>query len=295
VRLPLILLLLAGCGSAGPPDEFAPLADPSTGEEVPTPPQPLEVVTAKPDPMPEPEPESVAPEPETKIARPIQGVVLPTPPFKHTLVKSVEGVPDAGPPRLKPLSRKRNKITDDEDWFRALDAAVPRPPTHLIVDDHELTIVSTATNGPPDLVLDFRAYSYAPAGPERERRFVNQRLTWVEILDGVLYVSHGHRTYAESSGGMNAYITAIDLESRKLLWRSAPLVAGSRNFVIRGGYIITGYGFTDERDFLFVLDRATGEIVRRKKLASAPDYFIVRDGVLHVRCYDTDYVFRLIE
>ena len=63
-----------------------------------------------------------------------------------------------------------------------------------------------------------------------DENYVLQEVSWAAAASGVLYVAHHHRTYAKSSGGMNGYITAIDMAAGKLLWRSAPLVSNSVNF-----------------------------------------------------------------
>ncbi len=52
------------------------------------------------------------------------------------------------------------------------------------------------------------------------------------MVDGVLYVSNVHSTYAESSGGLNGFITANDPVSLEVLWRSEPLLINSENFVV---------------------------------------------------------------
>jgi hypothetical protein len=36
---------------------------------------------------------------------------------------------------------------------------------------------------------------------------------------------------------------------------------------------VTGYGFTDEPDYVFVLDRATGRTKQRLPIESAPNHF----------------------
>lgn len=145
----------------------------------------------------------------------------------------------------------------------------------------------------PTQVLDFLAYMHGPEDVEEDLDFTFQQLRWAEVRDGVLYVSNAHRTYAESSGGLNAYITALDPETFEILWRSEPLVSNSENFVIVDDAIVTGYGFTDEDDFIIVLDRRTGEVVRRLEAPSAPQYFHVVGNNLFVRCYDTDLVYEI--
>lgn len=111
----------------------------------------------------------------------------------------------------------------------------------------------------------------------------------------MLYVAHGHRTYAKSSHGMNAYLTAIDLRSGKPLWHSAPLVANATNFTfLDDDHLVTGYGFTAEPDFLYVLRAKDGAAVAKIPLKSGPSYLLRKDGRLFVRTYDRDYVFRVV-
>ena len=82
--------------------------------------------------------------------------------------------------------------------------------------------------------------------------------------------------------------------SERSLARSAELTIEHVEHVPeRGGAILSGYGFTSEPDFLFVLDRASGRVLSKVKVASGPDYLIEKDGDLLVRTYDHDYVFAI--
>jgi hypothetical protein len=126
-----------------------------------------------------------------------------------------------------------------------------------------------------------------------EAEYVHEAVFWGFVKDGVLFVANGHRTYAKASNGENAYITALDVRSGQLLWRSAPLVANASAFVYRKGHILTGYGFTAEPDFLYTLDAQTGKTEGKIPVKSGPEDILEKDGKLFVRCYDTDYVFDL--
>ncbi len=66
-----------------------------------------------------------------------------------------------------------------------------------------------------------------------------------------------------SSYGQNAYVTAFDAKTKQRLWRSKALVANAQTFAVTPGYLITGYGFTAEPDWLYLLDRRTGRVVER--------------------------------
>lgn len=88
-------------------------------------------------------------------------------------------------------------------------------------------------------------------------------------------------------------MSAIDVARKRTLWRSPALVANARTFVVTGDLIVSGYGFTREPDFLYLLDRRTGKVLDRLELPTAPEVIRLRDGRLHVRTYDHDVVARI--
>ena len=86
---------------------------------------------------------------------------------------------------------------------------------------------------------------------------------------------------------------AVDLSSQKVLWKSRPLVCNADNFVILGDVLLCGYGFTAEPDYLYQLDLATGQVLAQLPIKSKADYLILKDQVLYVRTYNTDYTFQI--
>jgi len=139
----------------------------------------------------------------------------------------------------------------------------------------------------PRYAFDFVNFTHPPNGGWSEP------VTWAREVDGVLYVSNSHLTYASATQGRNAYVSAIDLSTQKTLWRSPALVANARTFVVVGDLIVAGYGFTAERDFLYLLDRRTGKVLDRLEMPTAPEIIKLRDDRLHVRTYDHDVVVRI--
>jgi hypothetical protein len=144
--------------------------------------------------------------------------------------------------------------------------------------------------------FDFMEYARPPRVRQGERGYTYEQVVWARKTDGALYVEHAHPTYARSSYGQNAYITALDVETKRRLWRSKALVANARTFAVTPQYLVTGYGFTDEDDWLYLLDRRTGRVVERLALPSAPER-ITRGpgGVVNVRTYDHAITVRLRE
>lgn len=86
------------------------------------------------------------------------------------------------------------------------------------------------------------------------------------------------------------FMFAYDLENDKLLWRSADQTYNSMNFVVKGDVILCGYGFTAEPDYLYQINRNTGEVIDRLSLKKAPDLIIEQDGKLYVHTYSYNYV-----
>lgn len=233
-------------------------------------------------------------------------------------------VADEGP-RLIERSSSANKITDEDEWLQRNGLARPwTPPDEvdrraprayrgadlvgsigqggetfvLYGPTAELATYVVSVDLGSDVVeavYDFGSYVVAPSSEKGDADdLVRQGVLWVARSGDVLYVSSAHSTYARSSEGMNAYLSAIDARSGALRWRAGPLVANARTFEVVGDVIVAGYGFTDEDDFLYVIDRGSGAVLRRQQVTTAPTFIMQKgDGDLYVRCYDTDYVFRV--
>lgn len=152
-------------------------------------------------------------------------------------------------------------------------------------------LVYDINTGEEKYAFDFIQYYYPESTPKE--KYTEQEVNWVVIDDNVLYVSTAHNTYAHSSDNLNAFITAIDLEDKKILWRSDTLLANSSNFQVIGDTIITGYGFTDEKDYIYLIDKWTGEVYEKIDINSKADYFVIKEDILYVRTYDTDYQFEI--
>jgi hypothetical protein len=115
---------------------------------------------------------------------------------------------------------------------------------------------------------------------------VFEQTVFAKEAAGLLYVETAHSTYAKSSYGLNAYLNAVDLKTKKLRWRSPALVANAGNFVLLNGTIVSGYGFTDEPDYLYAIDRSTGRVKGRLLLPSSPERIARHGSVLTVETYD---------
>ena len=108
------------------------------------------------------------------------------------------------------------------------------------------------------------------------------RKTHLEIQDirsafGILYYNEACQSYSKEAKGKCSYLVAFDPKSETVLWRTRPLISNS-HILVEKDFIVTGYGFTRERDFLFVVRRADGKILDKLRLKSAPNEIERIDG-----------------
>ena len=331
MRLPhLGLLLIAtaapACGGQQTPPAPTPTTAPSEASAVGQ--TPIETAAGD-DRIGIEEPAVQAPvPPPIEVKAPIEALRLSAPPYGYHLTRPAPVTPQGPKPKLKKLSAVKNDITDDEAWFASnqlrlpvFETPVPATgaggalpadmaerfsgmPIILAIDhgDHHIALYANDYSGGRKLIVtsptgevlgafDFTDWGRGPKDKPSDAQFTEQGIVWAQMQSGVLYVSTGHRTYAASSGGLNAFLSAIDMQTGELLWQSDPLVANARNFLLRDGWIVTGYGFTAEPDFMYILDMKTGRKVSTTKVKSGPDYILEREGKIFVRTYNTNYEF----
>jgi hypothetical protein len=112
----------------------------------------------------------------------------------------------------------------------------------------------------------------------------------VQYSDGIVYFNEACQTYAADAKGHCSALVALDPVSGKLIWRSKHLVSNSR-FRLLGDLILTGYGFTAEPDFVYLLDRRTGQVLDRRKVRTAPEiYTPLGDEAFRITLYDASTV-----
>ena len=272
--------------------------------------------------------EPQGPSPPASISQAAQVLSPAAPPYGYYVLHTIGRKPDS-PLRVVKVSEKRNKIIDDEEWWvgnrlAPLTYKVPNPFRQIAGDlppviplefrgqrvvkvirsnpllaiygqdfaDGRYLLAIDPNSGEIGVAFDFSAFQWPHEFEQSKKEYVKMVTTWAHLEEGVLYVEHAHRGYAAESKGYNAYISALDTRTGMLLWRSKALVSNARNFLVKDGAIITGYGYTAEPDFLYVLNQADGRILQKVPVKSAPDFFVEKGDELFVRTYHTDYVFR---
>ncbi len=92
----------------------------------------------------------------------------------------------------------------------------------------------------------------------------------IRLAGGVLYFNEACQSYAQEAGGQCSSLVAVDPAAGRVLWRTPPLVSNGR-FVVRGCYLVAGYGFTAEPDHVSLVSRTSGKVLQTIPLASAPE------------------------
>ena len=235
-------------------------------------------------------------------------IVMPAPPSWDYYLNPEKTLP-AAPEKLKLTQtvKTSNGISLAEQWLEEnslecvdMDEQYSYEPAYGgtykdgVFGVNDLLELTGHADGEDTLIatLDFSNYVFPDAKQDtEEKEFGEQQVVWARSIGNILYVETGHYTYASTSKGKNAYITAIDMNDMSVIWMSQPLVCNSRNFEIVDGVIVCGYGFTGEKDYLYEISAADGTVMEQIPLKSMADQIICRDNVLYVHTYNTDYQF----
>lgn len=110
--------------------------------------------------------------------------------------------------------------------------------------------------------------------------------------DGMLFVNANYQSYAREVGGETAFLYGIAPDDAAVLWRTAPLVSRG-DFQLVEGVVVSGYGFTAEKDALYAIDARSGARLHKLPTVSGHDRIRRVGDELHVRTYDHDYVVSL--
>lgn len=107
----------------------------------------------------------------------------------------------------------------------------------------------------------------------------------VRYADGTLYFNEACQSYSREAKGKCSALLAYDPEAGALRWRTRHLVSNGE-FLVHGDYIVAGYGFTAEPDFIYVVRRKDGKIMHKVSVPKAAERFVVSDdGLLEVTIY----------
>lgn len=227
-------------------------------------------------------------------------VVVPKPAFPAPLR---EVAPGAGP-RLQLLSTTPRSPTYTPPGDGAVPGAAPRTlhglerlrvfgqPGRTFAVYGALLLAGFGPHGGLKYAFDLASFGFPPTSVA-PRAYGPQEVVWARQVGRLLVVQTSHLGYASDSANRNGYLTAIDIDSGKVRWRSPSLVANAGNFLVAEGMVVSGYGFTAEKDWLYLLDAKTGRVRDRLALPSMAERLTRSGDRIVARCYDAKVVVRL--
>lgn len=219
-----------------------------------------------------------------------------------------ETIGEAAPFAMTIVSEKTNNVSEIPDWLAANDLSL------LMLGGAGNSFVSADENAPSvaaDMLLCGSAfydenyiYDWTNTGLSIYDRNSGRLLHAVSyqmdrwyfmgncasLQEGILYMGYLYNGYAMPG---TCYLLAYDLENDAVLWRSADQTYNTMNFIVKDDIIICGYGFTDEQDFIYQIDKNTGKVVSQLELKKMPELLVEKDGQLYVHSYSYDYLVEL--
>ena len=272
IALSMIVLLLMGCSKETVPSE------PESTENDET----VDAVTEVPD---ETENMEIAEVEEAEVAETVEPKYI-TIDFNGVTETHAEG-DSVIPLKWNILSEEDNGIDFADEWYASENLSLPMIGTdwnsfsdenyEYLWEGEDLYIYENGT-GNCLYVLHYPT----------DKWYVNGNNAYLK--DGIFYGASVANGYAQPN---TCFMFAYDLKNEKLLWRSADQSYNSMNFVVEGDVLICGYGFTAEPDYLYQINRNTGEIIDRLLLKKMPDLIVEQDGKLYVHTYSYNYVIEI--
>ena len=272
IALSMTVLLLMGCSKETVPSE------PESTENVET----VDAVTEVSD---ETENMEIAEVEEAEVAETVEPKYI-TIDFTGVTETHAEG-DSVTPLKWNILSEEDNGIDFADEWYASENLSLPMIGTdwnsfsdenyEYLWEGEDLYIYENGT-GNCLYVLHYPT----------DKWYVNGNNAYLK--DGIFYGASVANGYAQPN---TCFMFAYDLENEKLLWRSADQSYNSMNFVVEGDVLICGYGFTAEPDYLYQINRNTGEIIDRLLLKKMPDLIVEQDGKLYVHTYSYNYVIEI--
>lgn len=224
------------------------------------------------------------------------------------------------PVKLVEVSKKANQVIDAEDWFKNNrlerdnslslgdpNAGVKRTLPEYLPESYENEPISYAVKMGNELIIYYGRFNtekdYIVSLDQKSKKVnyiwdTNNYLEFDQSLPGSSWKSGVSIAAIEDGIHYLSYrssvLIAMDSKTRKILWQTDKNISACEPVFI-GDVIVTGYGMTNEPDFLHILNKYTGQIVDKISLKTAPDYIRLKGDLLYVRTYDTDYVFKITQ
>jgi|GEM_PF-3281233 len=120
-------------------------------------------------------------------------------------------------------------------------------------------------------------------------------MCWFEAVGGLVYFNAAYNGYADIRDNKTGYLYCLDTQKREIIWATNSLTSSYRGFTVYKDHIVTGYGFTAEPDFLYVVDRFSGVTKQTIPIKTAHEHIIMNNEKCYVRTYNMNYVYTMEE
>ncbi|MFT5468013.1 MAG: hypothetical protein ACI8UO_003121 [Verrucomicrobiales bacterium] len=92
----------------------------------------------------------------------------------------------------------------------------------------------------------------------------------------------------------DAILHAFHVKTGKPLWRTKAAIARG-DFLLYQNHILCHYGFTAQDDFVNVIDRGSGKVLKKQRVKTAASHLIRMDDAIVAPCYQGVYEFSFSE
>lgn len=114
-----------------------------------------------------------------------------------------------------------------------------------------------------------------------------QDIRW-DAANSHLFFNMACPSYASGIGGKGSKLFCYDQKEGKMLW-STPYLTSNDIFTFNQDYVFCSYGFTNEKDYVFMLDKKTGKILSKLPTTKKIEYMELKKKDGKDLLYAVDY------
>ncbi|MBN2620293.1 hypothetical protein JXB22_04305 [candidate division WOR-3 bacterium] len=241
----------------------------------------------------------------------------------HPFVKGGSIVQPSPPLQLALYHEEANLIVDEEDWFdrnglsypEAIDAHVAGIPPSTRFGDLKFLRSHTKRHyaiyetvfllkTPKDIYDEGHHYALVVFDTAHDtlQVFILDALfpdilemCWFEAIDDLVYFNATYNGYADIRDNKTGYLYCLDTTNGGIKWATKNLISSYCGFTAYKDHLLTGYGFTAEPDFLYIVDRFNGDVTQTIPIKTAHEHIIIKNEKCYVRTYNMNYIFTIEE
>lgn len=106
--------------------------------------------------------------------------------------------------------------------------------------------------------------------------------------NNLLFFNMACPSYSSEIGGKGSKLFCYHVGKEEMVW-STPYLTSNDIFIFNEKYVFCSYGFTKEKDYIFMIDKFTGKIYSKLPVASDIEYMEIQKKNGKELLYATDY------